>query len=119
MTLLEYGLRFAQKFNTNYNYMFINLSMVWYTIQNTDISLVEVSFFFFKNRQTTKEHSLMSKKDSHKKTDQNADQNNQMNEMDENFSGRFCKWSEFFCHLFQEKEGQFFNIMYANKNSLR
>lgn len=44
-----------------------------------------------KNRQTTKEHSLMSKKDSHKKTDQNADQKNQMNEMDENFSGRFCK----------------------------
>lgn len=33
----------------------------------------------------------MSKKDSHKKTDQNADQKNQINEMDENFSGRFCK----------------------------
>lgn len=33
----------------------------------------------------------MSKKDSHKKTDQNTDQKNQMNEMDENFSGRFCK----------------------------
>lgn len=33
----------------------------------------------------------MSKKDSHKKTDKNADQNNQMNEMDENVSGRFCK----------------------------
>lgn len=44
MTLLEYGLRFAQKFNTNYNYMFISLSMVLYAIQNTDISLVEVSF---------------------------------------------------------------------------
>lgn len=91
MTFLEYGLRFAQKFNTNYNYMFISLSMVLYTIQNTDISLVEVSFLKKKNRQTTKEHTLMSKKDSHKKTDQNADQKNQMNEMDENFSGRFCK----------------------------
>lgn len=37
----------------------------------------------------------MSKKDSHKKTDLNADKNNQiplkLNEMDENVSGRFCE----------------------------
>lgn len=64
----------------------------------------------------------MSKKDSHKKTDLNADKNNQiplkLNEMDENVSGRFCEWSEFLCHIFQDIGGISFNILYANKNKL-
>lgn len=61
MTLLEYGLRFAQKFNTNYNYMFISLSMVLYTIQNTDISLVEVSFK--KKKQANNKRTLIDVKE--------------------------------------------------------
>lgn len=62
MTFLEYGLRFAQKFNTNYNYMFISLSMVLYTIQNTDISLVEVSFFL-KKKQANNKRTLIDVKE--------------------------------------------------------
>lgn len=97
MTLPVYGLLFAK---SSLQTISICLSAFqWFDIlvpiKDSDISLVEVSYWI--NRQTTKEHSLMSKKDSHKKTDLNADQNNQiplkLNEMDENVSGRFCEWS--------------------------